>query len=322
MGGPDAARRGSARSASFPCASASTCCSTPARASSTACSPTHMDPVSRRRATSRPTAWSPASVEIDGRRVAVVRLRLHRDGRLDGRGRRAQDRAACASVALRQRIPIVWLLDSAGARIQATSRLDVRRRRAPVPRAGRDERRRADGRGDARPLRGRHRVHPRARRLRADGEGHVVDGARRPPPREGGGRRGRHRGGDGRLGGAHQDQRRRRPRGRRRRGVPRDRPRATSRSSRSTTRSSRPPVASRPIPSTGACEELYDIVPTAPRRAYDMRKVDHGDRRRRRLLLDEAGVGEEPRHRRSRASAVSRSASSPTSRWCSAARST
>ena len=56
------------------------------------------------------------------------------------------------------------------------------------------------------PLRGGHRVHPRARRLRPDGEGHVVDGARRPPPGEGGGRRGRHRGGDGRLRGPHQDQ--------------------------------------------------------------------------------------------------------------------
>ena len=84
-------------------------------------------------------------------------------------------------------------------------RLDVRRRRRPVPRAGRDERRRADGRGDARPLRGRHRVHPGARRLRADGEGHVVDGARRSPPREGRGRRGRHRGGDGRLGRPHEE---------------------------------------------------------------------------------------------------------------------
>ena len=44
-------------------------------------------------------------------------------------------------------------------------------------------------------------------------------------------------------------------------------------------------------------EELYDIVPTAPRRAYDMRKVVDRDRRRRRRVLDEAGVGEEPRHR-------------------------
>ena len=99
---------------------------------------------------------------------------------------------------------------------RASSRRAARRSRArrAVPRAGRDERRRADGRGDARALRGGHRVHPRARRLRADGEGHVVDGARRPPPREGRGRRRRDRGGDGRLGGAHQDLGCRRSRGR------------------------------------------------------------------------------------------------------------
>ena len=46
------------------------------------------------------------------------------------------------------------------------------------------------------------------------------------------------------------------------------------------------------------------------------------DRRRRRRALDEAGVGEEPRHRARARSAASRSASSRTSRWCSAARST
>ena len=54
-------------------------------------------PGSRRPATSRPTACVTGVGEIDGRRVAVVRLRLHGDGRLDGRGRREQDRAACAS---------------------------------------------------------------------------------------------------------------------------------------------------------------------------------------------------------------------------------
>ena len=38
----------------------------------------------------------------------------------------------------------------------------------------------------------------------------------------------------------------------------------------------------RPIPVDRRVEELYDIVPTAPRRAYDMRKVITRDRRRRR----------------------------------------
>ena len=67
--------------------------------------------------------------------------------------------------------------------------------------------------------------------------------------------------------------RRRRPRGRRRRGVPRDRarvplllPAAQRRAAAGRARPS-DPVDRR-------VEELYDIVPTAPRRAYDMRKVD------------------------------------------------
>ena len=75
--------------------------------------------------------------------------------------------------------------------------------------------------------------------------------------------------------------RRRRPRGRRRRRVPRDRARVPRRSSRSTTASRRRSRATTD-PVDRRVEELYDIVPTAPRRAYDMRKVDHRDRRRRR----------------------------------------
>ena len=59
--------------------------------------------------------------EIDGRRVAVARLRLHGDGRLDGRRSASTRSARLRELALRQRIPIVWLLDSAGARIQSTS---------------------------------------------------------------------------------------------------------------------------------------------------------------------------------------------------------
>ncbi len=43
---------------------------------------------------------------------------------------------------------------------------------APLPRAGRHERRRPAGRGDGRPRRGGDGVHPGPRRLRADGQGH------------------------------------------------------------------------------------------------------------------------------------------------------
>ena len=69
-------------------------------------------------------------------------------------------------------------------------------------------------------------------------------------------------------------------------------------------------------------EELYKIVPTAPRRAYDMVKVieavvDDGD-----FFADEAGLRPQPRHRAWPGSAGCRWASWPASRWCSAARST
>ena len=276
----------------------------------------------RQRGTSPPTAWSPGSATIDGRRVAVCAYDFTVHGRLDGRRRRARRRPALRELALRQRIPIVWLLDSAGARIQSTSGLDVRRRRRAVPRAGGDERRRAAGGGHARPLRGRHRLHPGAGRLRPDGEGHVVDGARRPPPRAGGDRRGRHRGGDGRLRGPHQG----------RRASP------TSRSAPTT----RVPRRRAPLPvvlpvaqpggrrrsradatrSTGGSRS--STTSCRPRRAgpTTWRKVIHGDRRRRRVLPDEAGVGPQHRHRPGPRSAACPSASSPTSRWCSAARST
>ena len=45
-----------------------------------------------------------------------------------------------------------------------------------------------------------------------------------------------------------------------------------------------PPVARVDDPVDRRVEELYKIVPTAPRRAYDMVKVDRGRRRRRRVL--------------------------------------
>ena len=72
-------------------------------------------------------------------------------------------------MALQKRMPMIWLLDSAGARIQEAAgslfagsghlfREEVMMS-GVVP----------HGRGDARAVRGRHRLHPRPRRLRADG---------------------------------------------------------------------------------------------------------------------------------------------------------
>ena len=152
-----------------------------------------------------------------------LRLRLHGAGRLDGRHRRDQDgprpRAGPAPTH-----PHRLAAGLGGRADPVVVRVDVRGGRRAVPGAGDDERCRPAGRGHARPLRGRHRLHPGAGRLRPDGQGHVVDGPRRPAPRAGGDRRGRHRGGDGRLRGPHQGLGCRRPRGGVGRRVPRRRP--------------------------------------------------------------------------------------------------
>ena len=258
--------------------------------------------------------------EIDGRRVAVMRLRLHRHGRLDGRGRRAQD-GAHARAGAAPAHP-----DRVAARLgrrphPGDERLDLRGGRRAVPRAGDAVGRRAAGGGHARPLRGGHRLHPGPGRLHPDGEGHLVDGARRPPPGEGGDGRGRHRGGDGRLGRPHQGQRRRRPRGR-----------PTTPSACATVR--RLPLVlpveqhraaagagdrrSRRPAGRGALRHRADRAPARLRHVPRHR----GDRRRRRVLPDEARVGQERHHVPSPASAASPSASSPASPRCSAARST
>ena len=63
---------------------------------------------------------------IDGRRVAVCAYDFTvLAGSMGAIGE--SKTARLRELALRQRIPMVWLLDSAGARIQSTSRLDVRR---------------------------------------------------------------------------------------------------------------------------------------------------------------------------------------------------
>ena len=82
-------------------------------------------------------------------------------------------------------------------------RLAVRRLRAPLPRGGGDERRDPAGRRADGAVRRRHRLHPRPRRLRADGQGPRLDGARRAAPDRGRDRRGRHPGGARRLARAH-----------------------------------------------------------------------------------------------------------------------
>ena len=87
--------------------------------------------------------------------------------------------ARLRELALTKRIPFVWLLDSAGARIQeAVGSLFAGSGhlfREEVVMSGVDP----AGRGADGPVRGGHRLHPGAGRLRADGQGPRLDGARR-----------------------------------------------------------------------------------------------------------------------------------------------
>ena len=258
---PWAAPSGSSASgawASCRSASGSTCCSTRAASWSSASWPTRWTRCSQAEgATWPPTAWSPASATIDGRRVAVVRLRLHRawPGRWAASARAR--RPACASWRCASASRSCGCSTRPAPASRRRQRLDVRRRRAPCS-ASRS--RCAGVVPQVAAMLGHCAAGTAYIPALADFipmvKGIVVDGARRPAPRAGGDRRGRHRGGDGRLRGPHQGVGRRRPRGRRRRGVPRRRARRTCRSSRRTTRRRRRSRPA-PTPSTAACEELY-----------------------------------------------------------------
>ena len=85
-------------------------------------------------------------------------------------------------LALGKRIPFIWLLDSAGARIQEAAgslfagsghlfREEVMMS-GVIPQIA----------ALMGPVRGGHRLHPRAGRLRADGQGPRLDGPGRPAP--------------------------------------------------------------------------------------------------------------------------------------------
>ena len=96
---------------------------------------------------------------IDGRRVAICAYDFTvLAGSMGAIGETKTARVR--ELALRQRIPIVWLLGLRGRADSVVVGIDVRGGRRAVPRAGDDERCRPAGRGHARPLRGRHRLHP------------------------------------------------------------------------------------------------------------------------------------------------------------------
>ena len=170
------------------------------------------------------------------------------------------------------------------------------------------------------PVRRRHRLHPRPRRLRADGRRararwrspgpHLtkavtgedismeeLGGAQGPLPQVG----------------------RRRPRGGRRRASASRRSRATSPTSRRNCEEQPPMRADRPTRSTACDEELLDIVPESPRQPYDMYEVIARDRRRRRVLRHQAEVREDDHHLPRALRRPAGRASSPTSRSSSAA---
>ena len=140
-----------------------------------------------------------------------------------------------------------------------------------------------------------HRLHPRPRRLRADGQGPRLDGARRPAPRARRDRRGRHAGGARRLA----------------RALPQVAASATSRSpttrsasraSSSTSRSSRRTArrrrrcAPRERPGRphgrGAARRPARVQPQAVRHV----RGDPPDRRRRRVVRPQAAVGADDHH--------------------------
>ena len=203
--GPREARR---RRTSGSCATGSAGCSTPARSSRTACSPT------RSPTTCPPTAWSPASAEIDGRPVCVM----------------ANDPTVKAGSWGARTVEKIVRLTETALRARAAGRLPRRLRRRAHHRPGRavprPPRRGADlrqpgaalGPGAAGVLpvravgRGR-RVHPRVLRRGVHGRGERVDVPRLAAHGRGGHQRGGDARGDGRRAHARHRQRlRRQPR--------------------------------------------------------------------------------------------------------------
>ena len=203
--------------------------------------------------------------------------------------------ARLRDLALGKRIPMVWLLDSAGARIQEAAgslfagsghlfREEVVAS-GVIPQVA----------ALMGPVRGRHRLHPRAGRLRADGQGTRLDGARRAAPDQGRHRRGRDPGGARRVAHPHARVGRRRPRGRLRRGVHR--------------RDQALPVVLRPELRAAAAEARVGR-PRRPQRGRPARRAarlaaapvrhvrgDPADRRRRRVVRHQAALGAHDHHR-------------------------
>ena len=186
-------------------------------------------------------------------------------------------------LALTKRIPMIWLLDSAGARIQEA----VGSLFAGTGHLFREEVINSGVIPQVAALMGPCAAGTAYIPGLADFvpmvKGRGLDGARRTAPGPRRGRRGRHPGGARRLARALPQVGRRRPRGRRRPGVHRRRSRRYLSYFPSSTARSRPPVARAPTTrSTGPTRSCSTCCPESNRKPYDMyevirRIVDDGD---------------------------------------------
>ena len=174
-------------------------------------------------------------------------------------------------LALSKRIPLVWLLDCAGARIQEA----VGSLFAGSGHLFREEVISSGVIPQVAALMGPCAAGtayiPGSGRLRADGQGSRLDGPGRPPPGARRGRRGRHPGGARRLAGALPQVGGRRPRGGRRSRVHRG-DQAVPELLPAELRGA-PPVLERADPIDRADEELLDVLPESNRKPYDMYEV-------------------------------------------------
>ena len=139
-----------------------------------------------------------------------------------------------------------------------------------------------------------HRLHPGARGLRADGQGARLDGARRPAPRTRGDRRGRHPGGARRLARSHAPLGGRRPRGPRRRGLhPVDQGLPVVHALQ--LRAAPAAQCRRPTRWTAATTAARRGARLQPQALRHVRRHPP-DRRRRRVVRPQAGLGQDGHH--------------------------
>ena len=266
--------------ASSPPASASSCCSTRTRSSSSTCSPATAPTASASRTPGRsPTASSPAGARSTAARCSCSRQDFTVFGGALGevfaeKIHKVMDLAESVGA------PLIGLNDGGGARIQeGVVSLDVVRRHLLPQRQG-VGRHPADQRGP-RAVRRRRGLLARDDRLHLHGEGHVAHVHHRPRRREDRHRRGRHAGGARRRDDARDEVGRRDVRRRRRADRASSRCATCCRSCPSNNLED-PPYFEPDDDPDRACDGIIELIPDAPNKPYDMKKViaevvDDGD---------------------------------------------